>query len=39
MPDMTAPLKLGADIWNQYTDWPALRALYEGLIQIAPIIC
>jgi len=22
MPDMTAPLKLGADVWNQYTDWP-----------------
>ena len=23
MPDMSAPIKLGADIWNQYTDWPA----------------
>jgi alkanesulfonate monooxygenase SsuD/methylene tetrahydromethanopterin reductase-like flavin-dependent oxidoreductase (luciferase family) len=23
MPDMTAPLKLGANLWNQYTDWPA----------------
>ena len=22
MPDMNAPLKLGANIWNQYTDWP-----------------
>ena len=28
MPDMTAPLKLGADIWNQYTDWPAFRATH-----------
>jgi alkanesulfonate monooxygenase SsuD/methylene tetrahydromethanopterin reductase-like flavin-dependent oxidoreductase (luciferase family) len=23
MPDMSAPLKLGANLWNQYTDWPA----------------
>ena len=23
MPDMNAPLKLGANLWNQYTDWPA----------------
>jgi alkanesulfonate monooxygenase SsuD/methylene tetrahydromethanopterin reductase-like flavin-dependent oxidoreductase (luciferase family) len=23
---MTAPVKLGADIWNQYTDWPAFKA-------------
>jgi len=23
MPNMTAPLKLGANLWNQYTDWPA----------------
>src|SRR3990170_2216626 len=22
MPDMSAPLKLGANLWNQYTDWP-----------------
>jgi alkanesulfonate monooxygenase SsuD/methylene tetrahydromethanopterin reductase-like flavin-dependent oxidoreductase (luciferase family) len=22
MPDMQAPLKLGANLWNQYTDWP-----------------
>ena len=22
MPDMNAPLKLGANLWNQYTDWP-----------------
>jgi alkanesulfonate monooxygenase SsuD/methylene tetrahydromethanopterin reductase-like flavin-dependent oxidoreductase (luciferase family) len=34
MPDMNAPIKLGANLWNQYTDWPAfleamLRA--EGL--------
>jgi alkanesulfonate monooxygenase SsuD/methylene tetrahydromethanopterin reductase-like flavin-dependent oxidoreductase (luciferase family) len=27
MPDMTAPLRLGANCWNQYTDWDAfLRA-------------
>lgn len=25
MPDMNAPLKLGADIWNQYTDWSAFK--------------
>jgi alkanesulfonate monooxygenase SsuD/methylene tetrahydromethanopterin reductase-like flavin-dependent oxidoreductase (luciferase family) len=23
MPDLNAPLKLGANLWNQYTDWPA----------------
>ena len=28
MPDTTAPLKLGADIWNQYTGWPAFRAAH-----------
>jgi len=28
MPDMTAPLKLGADIWNQYVDWPAFRSAH-----------
>jgi alkanesulfonate monooxygenase SsuD/methylene tetrahydromethanopterin reductase-like flavin-dependent oxidoreductase (luciferase family) len=28
MPDMRAPLKLGADIWNQYTDWPAFKAAH-----------
>lgn len=22
MPDMNAPVKLGANLWNQYTDWP-----------------
>jgi alkanesulfonate monooxygenase SsuD/methylene tetrahydromethanopterin reductase-like flavin-dependent oxidoreductase (luciferase family) len=22
MPDQNAPLKLGANLWNQYTDWP-----------------
>ncbi|MBX3031825.1 MAG: LLM class flavin-dependent oxidoreductase [Chloroflexi bacterium] len=22
MPDMTAPVRLGANCWNQYTDWP-----------------
>ena len=28
MPDMNAPMKLGADIWNQYTDWPAFKAAH-----------
>ena len=28
MPDMSAPIKLGADIWNQYTDWPAFKAAH-----------
>jgi alkanesulfonate monooxygenase SsuD/methylene tetrahydromethanopterin reductase-like flavin-dependent oxidoreductase (luciferase family) len=28
MPDMDAPLKVGADIWNQYTDWPAFKAAH-----------
>jgi alkanesulfonate monooxygenase SsuD/methylene tetrahydromethanopterin reductase-like flavin-dependent oxidoreductase (luciferase family) len=28
MPDMRAPLKLGADIWNQYTDWASFRAAH-----------
>ena len=23
MPDLNAPLKLGANCWNQYTDWPS----------------
>ena len=23
MPNMHAPVKLGANLWNQYTDWPA----------------
>ncbi len=22
MPNMNAPIKLGANVWNQYTDWP-----------------
>ncbi len=26
MPDMTAPLKLGANCWNQYTDWQSWLA-------------
>lgn len=26
MPDMKAPLKLGADCWNSYTDWPTWLA-------------
>ncbi len=28
MPDLKAPIKLGADIWNQYTDWPAFKATH-----------
>jgi alkanesulfonate monooxygenase SsuD/methylene tetrahydromethanopterin reductase-like flavin-dependent oxidoreductase (luciferase family) len=28
MPDLSAPLKLGADIWNQYTNWPAFKATH-----------
>lgn len=23
MPDLNAPLKIGANLWNQHTDWPA----------------
>jgi alkanesulfonate monooxygenase SsuD/methylene tetrahydromethanopterin reductase-like flavin-dependent oxidoreductase (luciferase family) len=30
MPDTTAPLKLGANLWNQYTDWPAFL---EGMLR------
>jgi alkanesulfonate monooxygenase SsuD/methylene tetrahydromethanopterin reductase-like flavin-dependent oxidoreductase (luciferase family) len=30
VPDMTAPLKLGANLWNQYTDWPAFL---EGMLR------
>lgn len=26
MPDMRASLKLGADIWTQYVDWPTFKA-------------
>ena len=26
MPDMTAPIKLGANCWNQYTDWASWLA-------------
>ena len=28
MPDLTAPLKFGADIWNQYTDWSSFKAAH-----------
>jgi len=28
MPDMNAPIKLGADIWNQYTDWSGFKATH-----------
>lgn len=30
MPDMSAPVKLGADLWNQYTSWPAF---IEAMLQ------
>jgi alkanesulfonate monooxygenase SsuD/methylene tetrahydromethanopterin reductase-like flavin-dependent oxidoreductase (luciferase family) len=30
MPDMSAPVKLGANLWNQYTDWPAFL---EGMVR------
>jgi alkanesulfonate monooxygenase SsuD/methylene tetrahydromethanopterin reductase-like flavin-dependent oxidoreductase (luciferase family) len=30
MPDMNAPLKFGANLWNQYTDWPAFL---EGMLR------
>jgi len=26
MPDLSAPLKLGVNCWNQYTDWPGFLA-------------
>lgn len=29
MPDMKAPLKLGADCWNSYTDWPTWLAAMQ----------
>jgi alkanesulfonate monooxygenase SsuD/methylene tetrahydromethanopterin reductase-like flavin-dependent oxidoreductase (luciferase family) len=29
MPDPTAPLKLGADCWNSYTDWPSWLAAMQ----------
>ena len=29
MPDLTAPLKLGANCWNQYTDWPSFLAAQQ----------
>jgi alkanesulfonate monooxygenase SsuD/methylene tetrahydromethanopterin reductase-like flavin-dependent oxidoreductase (luciferase family) len=28
MPDPSAPIKLGADIWNQFTTWPAFKAAH-----------
>ena len=30
MPNMNAPIKLGANLWNQYTDWPRFL---EGMLQ------
>ena len=31
MPNMDAPLKLGVNLWNQYTDWPRfLEAMIEA---------
>ena len=29
MPDLNAPLKLGANCWNQYTDWPSFLAAQQ----------
>ena len=29
MPDPAAPLKLGANCWNQYTDWPSFLAAHQ----------
>lgn len=29
MPNPDAPLKLGADIWNQYTDWTTFKAAHQ----------
>jgi alkanesulfonate monooxygenase SsuD/methylene tetrahydromethanopterin reductase-like flavin-dependent oxidoreductase (luciferase family) len=29
MPNATAPLKLGADIWNQYVDWSTFKAAHQ----------
>ena len=29
MPDMRAPIKLGANCWNQYTDWPSFLAAMQ----------
>lgn len=29
MPDMSAPIKLGANCWNQYTDWPSFLAAMQ----------
>jgi len=29
MPDMDAPLKLGINSWNQYTDWPSFLAAQQ----------
>jgi alkanesulfonate monooxygenase SsuD/methylene tetrahydromethanopterin reductase-like flavin-dependent oxidoreductase (luciferase family) len=29
MPDLLAPLKLGANCWNQYTDWPPFLAAHQ----------
>ena len=29
MPDMNAPLKLGLNNWNQYTDWPSFLAAQQ----------
>ncbi|CAN5665549.1 hypothetical protein BH23CHL8_BH23CHL8_25640 [soil metagenome] len=29
MPDLNAPIKLGANCWNQYTDWPTWLAAQQ----------
>ena len=32
MPDMSAPIKLGALVWPQYTTWAA----FQGAIAVSP---
>jgi len=34
MPDMNAPLKLGINNWNQYSDWPAFLAAQQRADQL-----
>ncbi len=34
MPDLNAPLKLGANCWNQYTDWPAFLEAQQRADQL-----
>lgn len=34
MPDMHAPLKLGANCWNQWSDWPAFLAAQQRIDEL-----